>query len=259
MSIADVEHNDLAYWFPRLETAGLRVPGTEIIRTDADLLSVLDGETPEGWDRLVGDIRRAADRMGYPAFLRTGHGSGKHEWARTCHLSGPTVVDRHVAALVEWSALAGMFGLPTSTWVVREMIPTDPLFTCRAYHGFPVTREFRVFVRGGKDADTGKRWAGVEHIQPYWPEDAVSQGQPDHHNWRQMLARASQLATLERDWLCVNAKAACDAVGGGYWSVDCLEDRNGNWWITDMADGDQSFRFEPSSLLCEGSSEEAEQ
>jgi hypothetical protein len=231
-----VDRNSLAYWFPPLEAAGLPVPRTEIVRYDGgDLLDMLDGMEPFGWDDLVARIRGAGDRIGWPVFLRTGHGSGKHEWARCCYLADPDDLGEHVFALVEWSHLVDMFGLPTNVWAVREMIPTAPLFTCNGFDGFPVVREFRLFVRDGD----------VEHIQPYWPPDAVELGGPDDPGWRAKLAGASRLSAATGDHLAAVARAAVAALGGGFWSVDLLEDRDGDWWLTDMAEGERSFRWEP--------------
>lgn len=229
--------NDLAYWFPLIKDAGLPVPRTFITHTDADLIDVLDGETPAGWDALIADLAAAGDNMGWPCFLRTGHGSGKHSWANTCHVPGRRALAHHVGALVEWSALVDLMGLPTSTWVIRELLDTQPLFRCAGYDMFPVTREFRLFVRD----DT------VEHIQPYWPPDAVEEGRPDHPDWRRLLEDASHLQAPargnERLILELLALRASHAVGGGHWSVDLLQDRAGAWWLTDMADGDQSFKW----------------
>lgn len=229
------DRNDLAYWFPPIKDAGLPVPRTVIVPTDADLTGLLDGATPDGFADLVAELAAAGDSLGWPCFLRTGHGSGKHDWAHTCYVSARWLVAPHVAALVEWSHIVDLMGLPTSTWVIREMIDTVSLFTCAGYGGFPVTREFRLFVR---DSD-------VVHIQPYWPPDAVGQGRPDRRDWQALLEWASELDHDERLELNGLAVRAAEALGGGYWSVDLLQDRDGGWWLTDMADGDQSFQWSP--------------
>jgi hypothetical protein len=229
------DRNSLAFWFPKIAAAGLRVPATRIIRANDDLVVLLDGEKPPGWDDLVDELVAAGNEVGWPAFLRTGHGSGKHEWDRTCFLPGPSDVAHHIAALVEWSCCVDMFGLPTDVWAVREMLPAPPLFRCEGYCRFPVTREFRLFVRDGR----------VEHVQPYWPPDAVEQGRPSDPDWRTKLERASALTQPERAALELIAATAGQAVGGGYWSVDLLEDVGRRWVVTDMAEGDRSFRWEP--------------
>lgn len=224
--------NDLAYWFPLIQEGGLPVPKTRIVTTDVELVDLLDGRMPVGYEAFFSDLGNAARNIGYPCFLRTGHGSGKHEWSDTCYLTDPNDLGTHVYALIEWSHLVDMMGLPHQTWVVRQLIPTRYLFRCQAWRGFPVTREFRVFVKDG----------AVEAIYPYWPPTAVEQGQPDAVNWRVLLAMASELASYERETLTMLAEKASAAVGGGYWSVDFLRALDDRWWLTDMADGERSYR-----------------
>lgn len=227
--------NDLAYWFPKIEAAGLPVPETRIVTTDVELMGLLDGEMPVGFEAFLSDLEKASWNVGYPCFLRTGHTSGKHDWSDTCYVAGPNHLGRHVAALVEASALADVFGLPTRTWVVRSLIKTTPLFRCERWRGFPVTREFRVFIRDDE----------FEAMYPYWPEDAVEQGQPDRDDWRDVLRVASEITDDDADKVTFLAGMASAAVGGGYWSIDFLQDEGGDWWLTDMADGDRSYRPEP--------------
>jgi hypothetical protein len=239
--VSETDRNDLAFWFPKIQAAGLPVPRTEIVRTEVALAQVLDGETPDGWDAFILELRAAARRVrrtGAGVFLRTGHGSGKHQWLQTCYVLGVNtkgILDAHVARLVEWSALAGFFGLPTSTWAVREMLVTSHVCKCEAYGQMPVAREFRFFAN-----DTG-----VTHWQPYWPVDAVRQGRPSDPDWEEGLALVSRLDPGERRELGSMARSAAAACGGGEWSVDFLQDVYGCWWLTDMAVGEDSFRYEP--------------
>jgi hypothetical protein len=233
------EPTNLAYWFPKLEAAGVPVPRTILVHTDADLAYLLDGQEPPGYADFHAALKAAVEEIGTPCFLRTGYISGKHEWERTCYLDFPEDMWWHVQALVEESALVDIMGLPTNDWAVRELIKTAPLFRCRRYANFPVTREFRVFIRDDE----------IEHVQPYWPPDAVEEGKPDRDDWRELLAAAANEEDIEKDGFGPYTLAgwACGAVGGGYWSVDCLQDRDGKWWVTDMAEGDRSFRYEPAA------------
>lgn len=225
--------NCLSYWFPRIHEAGLPVPRTVVIRTAVDLLYLLDGETPDGYTGFMDGMLAAAEHIGYPLFLRSGQISGKHHWETMCFVPDADALPRHVTAIVNWSHIVDFVGLPTDVWVLREMIPTQPLFRCDGYGRFPVTREFRFFVR-----DTE-----VEHIQPYWPPQAVEDGKPDLDVWRSVLDEISTLAAEEALDLQDLALEACAAVGGGHWSVDFLQDRDGRWWLTDMALGDNSFKW----------------
>lgn len=229
------DRNCISFWQPKLEAAGVPTPRTTIIRSEGDLSSLLDGQPPDGWDVFLTLMQAACYDHGLPCFLRTGHGSGKHDWLATCFVADAENVARNIFALVEWSHMADLLGLPHDVWAVRTMLETEHLFQCRGYNGFPVTREFRVFVRDDI----------VEHVQPYWPPDAVEQGEPDDADW---LAKLRAISKLERDDahdVPFLAGWASGAVGGGYWSVDVLQDRHGRWYVTDMAEGDRSFRWEP--------------
>lgn len=231
------DHNDLAFWFPKIKAAGLPVPSTEIVQTDVALHELLDGKTPDGWEDFRKQMWAAAHRIGGPGpvFMRTGHTSGKHSWDRCCYVPNTAYLDGHIGALVEYSAMADLMGLPTNTWAIRQLVPTTKICACWGYGGMPVVREFRFFATS----------LSFEHIQPYWPPDAVEQGQPDREDWRRALAEASALSPRETLDLSLLATDAVRAVGGGLWSVDFMQAFDGSWWLTDMAKGEDSFRYDP--------------
>lgn len=223
----------LSHWFPLIEADGVPVPRTQIIRVPGEwwkLRMLLDGEPSEQSEFLRKEIAIAASLVGgAPFFLRTGQGSGKHDWSRCCYVTDPTKVLHHVAALVEWSEMVDMLGLPCDVWVVREMLPTTPLFRCTAYGGFPVVREFRVFVDGDK----------ILYRVPYWPDGAIKRGEPDRADWRETMEIANALSDVEEREIAVLASRAGQACGGK-WSVDVLRTRRG-WFVTDMAAAELSY------------------
>lgn len=229
--------NCLTHWFPVLEQIGMRVPKTLIVhRGDCDLLKLLDGETPDGWDAFQERIEDAADQIGYPFFLRTGMTSHKHDWKDTCYVeieheaSGSSYmrIKERVRNLVEFSAMANIAGDPLcyDFWCLRELIPTDPVLT--AFNGMPVGMEVRAFVKDGK----------TQCVHPYWPED-VFEHEPEGER-----AKAAALAELPG-----NDSEVYDMIEYvakhfvGHWSVDMLLDKSGNWWCTDMALGDRSWHW----------------
>ncbi|MBJ7469723.1 MAG: hypothetical protein JHD16_00395 [Solirubrobacteraceae bacterium] len=244
MTTATYDPNDLAFWYPRIASVpGLLTPTTEIIQTNARLFDLLDGDAPDAYGELVGQLVEAAERicplggassnLG-PVFLRTGHGSGKHQWSDTCWVANRVLMGWHVTALVEWSASVG---LPVGTWVVRGRLPVHYLFSCDAYRGLPVTREFRVFIEHGN----------VTHVQPYWPMEAVKEGRPDHPDWQKLLAEASTLTADERNTITAMAFHAVAAIGTGDWSVDFLQTIDGHWYLIDMAEAARSYRYQPTT------------
>lgn len=221
--------SDLSTWFPRLKATGVPVPRTIIIRTELDLLGLLDGETPEGFDGFISHLETAVREVGGPpAFLRTGHGSWKHGWRRTCYVQGP--VARNVAALVEWSACASLMGFPTSTWAVREFLELDASFT--AFAGMPVAMERRLFIEGGV----------VRCAHPYWPADALEEGNPSRLDWRALLAAQEQTWVAEQDRVLEMGRAVSAAFPGS-WSLDVCRARDGRWLAIDMALARESFHW----------------
>ena len=218
--------NCLSYWFPLIESL-VPVPRTEIIRGD-NLWPLLDGEIPEGWSDFIQDIDSARARIGGDCFLRTGQGSGKHNWSKTCFLPESEGTADHVVELANWSVLVDFMGLPFDVWCVREMLPTSPIGVCPDYGGMPVCREFRFFAEAGQ----------VKCFHPYWPLEALQDGGlvgdfPE--GWYEDFCR---LEDKEPQRL---AEIVSNAVPGA-WSIDVLETKRG-WFVTDLAVAERSFHW----------------
>lgn len=227
------DRTSLTYWFPKIEAAGLPVPKTIIVELPEDarreVWRVFDGqEMGDAAQPFFDQIKAAADSLGYPCFLRTSHTSGKHDWENTCFLRDPERIAQQVVTIIEYGEISCVFGIPHDSWAVREFLPTKPLAVCLAWSNMPVCREFRVFVNDDK----------VQCWHPYWPLNALQQGgavDPDVA-YVQLIECSDEAAVLA---LASRAGAAC----GGYWSVDILETERG-WYVTDMAEGEQSFHWE---------------
>ena len=232
------KQNCLSFWFPILRDGGVAVPRTEIFTLSPkdgwDMVRVLDGETSAPFDRVAAFVERCTAKLGLPMFLRTGEGSGKHDWDRCCNVTGELPVTRHIAALVEWSHLVDMMGLPHNVWVCREMLATDPLFRCTRYGNMPVVREWRFFIRAGL----------IDCWHPYWPTVAIEQGRPDDEDWRSEIEYLACPPPAAADALA--ARAAC--LFDGYWSLDLFEASDG-YYVTDMALGEQSYHHTPCDRL----------
>jgi hypothetical protein len=234
------DKTDMAYWFPLIEKWRLPVPKTLIIKdVNIEFSKLLDGNLPENWDSFIRVLTKAMRVIGFPCFLRTGHGSNKHDWIDSCYvlIDDSVVIESHVANLVEWSYTVDFMGLPLNTWAVREIIPTIPLFY--AFKRFPVTREFRFFINNKNSYN--KNHFYIEHVQPYWPHGAIRN--PSSTQWEVILEDASEITAGEYEILAHLAQTAGRAVGEGYWSIDFLQDSSGLWWLTDIAEGDKSFKW----------------
>lgn len=217
----------LSYWFPIIEAAGLPVPKTVIIESPDGLIGCLDDRKPEGWEGFIRELGDTADAMGYPCFLRTGQGSGKHQWRDTCYVERRDVLGQHVYNLIEWSVLAGPIGLPTDVWVVREMLPVEVLAYLREYGGMPLVREVRGFIRDGE----------VICQHPYWPKGAIVRG-----GGSESLYKAASSLTVVEDAAVEELLWRVGQAIPGAWSVDVLDTKRG-WYITDMAEAERSWHW----------------
>jgi hypothetical protein len=225
----------LSYWYPRIEQAGLPVPRTEIVRCPNDLTPLLDGKTPEGWDKFLAELETARAKIGGDVcFLRTGQTSAKHDWKRTCLVPKDAKLSHHVGAIVEFSACADFFGLATDVWAVREMLPTMPVTVCPYYADMPVCREFRFFAASTEDGG-----GVVRCCHPYWPRKSLEQGKVDIDD--DVYEQLCRMPDGVRESLYRMARVAAQACGGE-WSVDILETKNG-WYLTDMAEAGISWHW----------------
>lgn len=177
-----VSNNSMLYWWPKVQPLQCEIPMPETVIVESDcstLCGILDGSLPND---LIGRLYEAADKVGYPLFMRTDHASGKHEWRRTCYVEEKSRLLQNLFNLIEWHECAGAIGLPYSAVVFRKYIPLVSPF--RAFRGMPVAKERRYFIRNGE----------VMCHHPYWPEDAIEQSTyfsiyldlPP--NWRELLA-----------------------------------------------------------------------
>jgi len=232
--ISNMDLNALSYWFPLLESAGLPVPKTIIVPMCADAsLSAsyliggdkIEDPHPE-LDIFFQKMKTAADQIGYPAFLRTDHTSGKHEFSQTCHVTSAETLNRNIFRLVEFSELCSVFGLPHNNWALRELLPVKTFGTCPNYSDMPVAREFRMFVNDGR----------VECYHPYWPLKALQDGGHSGDGYQDLCKPDNEEDLLDL------ARRAGRAVPG-HWSIDILDTQRG-LYIIDMAVACESYHWE---------------
>lgn len=221
--------NNINYWFPLLQGSGVCVPETVIVETDVNLCLLIDGETPDGFEGFICELKSAGEKLSYPAFLRTGHGSGKHTWRETCYVRNPGDFATHVANLVEWSELAALIGLPYQTWALRKMLPLVTSF--RAFSGrMPINCERRYFFSDGTTL--------CHH--PYWPEDAIHT--PSTEVWRELLIDLNRETPEEVELLTGLTNRVARHFAGA-WSLDWAKTVDGKWYAVDMALMATSFHW----------------
>ncbi len=220
--------NSLDFWYPILQKNNIPVPKTKIIKTNCELIYLMDGEEPKGYNNFINQITKVTDGIGYPCFIRTGYTSAKHYWKDTCYLEKKEDLGSHIYQLVEFSEIADMFGnLKYDVWCVRELLPTKPLFT--AFQDMPITREFRGFWIDGE----------VRCVHPYWPIDTIRR--PSVDNWEELLLKSHKMEWNE----IIKIMKLIESVGKlfkGDWSIDLLETKKG-WYVIDMAIAEQSYHW----------------
>lgn len=220
------------------------MPRTEIVQTECKLHELLDGAPPDGLDEFLTQLHAAVDRVHDhakntpPFFLRTGQGSGKHNWKRCCYVdfSRECVLLDHVYHLVEWSCMVDFLGLPTNVWCVRELLPVTPIAVLPRYRDMPLVIEYRAFIEAGQVA--------CHHL--YWPEDSIRKG-CNKEDVDQVLSNYRK-TIKDPLWIDPEALALVQRVaqifsGDGAWSVDLLLTQRG-WFVTDMAEAKRSFHWE---------------
>lgn len=232
----------LSNWFPRLLAANIPVPRTTIIDAGEDwhfLAGVVDETDNEQslilFRKVCGQIAEAATQIGFPCFLRTGQGSGKHQWKNTCYLADAASIPNHVAALIEWSEMVDMLGLPYRFWCVREMLPVEPVAILDAYGDMPLVPEVRYFVEDGEIC--------CKHY--YWPAGAVAEGfrcEPADFAYILLRSRCFDIDQPIRATDELARRVAVSFKGDGAWSVDILQTKRG-FYVTDMADAGRSFHW----------------
>jgi len=219
------------YWWPVVSELGIAVPKTIILPLTKGEISRMSNEyLPKS---VVKRVTQAADRIGYPVFVRTDQASGKHSWKDSCFVQSADVMASHIYEVLEFNLNADILGLPFTSMVVRKYIPLEAPFT--AFWGdMPVARERRYFVRDGV----------VECHHEYWVEGAIRQGMEDkdtpESEWLPMLQEINRQDMFEV--LELSAYTAC--VGRsltGYWSVDFAKSVLGQWLLIDMGRGEISY------------------
>lgn len=210
----------------------LRVPDTIFVNYPygPELGYMADGERPRGLEYLTAAIDLAAQQFGYPVFIRTEQSSDKHSWKDTCYLTAKKDIEQHIYGLLEHSMMAGW---PHDFFAIRRLIPTTPI--CTAFYGdMPVAKERRLFINKGE----------VVCNHPYWPDEAFTDGEGNRRDnvTDEQIAELQVLSEADKEQLTRAAEWVSKHIYG-YWSIDFLQDSNGDWWCIDMAIGSNSYHW----------------
>lgn len=226
LMLVNDERNSLTYWYPKVVEIGVPTPKTiwvdirKWVRKRGSVLWwLIDGLPPS----FVSEVKKAADLMGYPVFMRTDYFSGKHSYNETCYVETSDDLVYNLKNLLQYSI---MFGLRVGAIVFREFLELDYRF--RAFQGLPIAPEVRYYIRDGV----------VEEWFFYWPEDAIEH--PDSKDWKLKLEEMKEVAREYEDVHFRLAEKVAEKFEG-YWSVDFARLRDGRWILIDMALGEVSW------------------
>ena len=233
INTSSLDPNNLAYWYPRLLACGLPMPKTLLVRAHeeelSDIANVFEGqEMTCASEPFFKRLTEAAQEIGYPLFLRTGHTAGKQNWRHTCYVAKERELRDHAIALVEYSDIISFSRFSLEWWAVREFLPLTPVAHAPLFTDLPICREVRAFAVDGK----------VKCIHPYWSERFLEQG-----GVSEFTAVYNALKDIkDEDYVKDLAARAAQAAGPGAWSVDILSTERG-WNVIGMAEAAKSYHM----------------
>jgi len=219
--------NSLFFWWPHLRDK--KMPKTVGVLCDMmDAYPMLDGQpTPDlPWLAFEG----AAKAVGFPVFVRSDLSSAKHSGPKAYRLNSLGDLKNVIYETLEDNCLKNLEGLFTG-FVFRQWIELDSRFT--AFDGHLIAPEVRIFAGEGK----------VDATYFYWPEEAFER-HTDHPDWR-TIRKTMEDETMQAvvlDPLVERALEATNKIGFGQWSIDFAKDKEGGWWLIDMATAEHSWR-----------------
>lgn len=98
----------------------------------------------------------------------------------------------------------------------------------------PVASERRYFINKGQ----------IQCHHPYWILDSIHD--PSVDNWRELLTELNEETPEEVKLLSKYALSVAEILEG-YWSVDFALSNKGEWYLIDMAKGEDSFHNDQCS------------
>jgi len=223
-----VGKNSMFYWWPLVKGLPINTPETIMIPLEGEIdFHVIDGKPDPVFDCMVDKAIQAAEKLGYPVFVRSDELSNKFEWEDSCYVTKSEDMGKHICNILEATAMS--MGPRFNGVAVREFLHLDWKFKAM-YGKMPVAREFRMFVQDGKL----KCW------HPYWPPASIEE--PTIEDWREVLKEMQTPTEGELQILTKLAETIGEAVGG-YWSVDLCQTKDSSWYLTDMALGPDSYHW----------------
>jgi hypothetical protein len=227
----NTQFNSAHYWLPLIVKAGLPIPYTIGVGYDHGAFGMaIEGRPNKGSKRTVSLVGEACSKIGYPCFIRTDLGSAKH--------TGPKAYlvreEKEIRSVLSWliqdqEIKFWLTGLP-SIILVRQFLDLDSSFC--AFGGLPISREWRFFANP----------RGLICGHPYWPEGALTFMDKKPRGWKKILKAHHKPPTCWKELVGMAIKAAT-ACKRDAWSIDFAMDKQGKWWLIDMALMEDSWHW----------------
>lgn len=241
-------HN-VSYWFPKVKDCGIKVPKTFVKQIPEDLFGHLFMDHPEkdidyvyNWveNELMPSIPKSLYGL---VFVKNGAFSNKFDFS-TCSVRCNVL--ELTRAIIEINYASLMFDTGGNTEIViRERIPFDESKTATIYHGMPLRNEYRIFY----DFDNHK----VLYSANYWDwsycHDSISRNVTDKIVYEKVYNELHAHYIFNQDKVMKLVEEHMKDVNlSGIWSIDILEDEQGEFWLIDMALGYRSAYWNPEKV-----------
>jgi len=235
--------SSLLYWFPKIKDLGIPVPETEWVHIPHELgWRIVEEASIDAFTEFkpyIEEIKKKAEKIGYPVFIRTDQASGKHFFEEACLALSESDIYRCVRKTLEFNICADLFGLPYRAIVIREYL--ELYWGFKAFSGnLPIAKERRYFIKDGT----------VLCHHPYWLPEAIKEahrrdGYLKPHRlpamWQHILTLLNREMPLEIATLREYSLRVARVLEG-YWSIDYALSRDEEtWYLIDMAEGYQSY------------------
>lgn len=227
--------NCMSNWYPLIKDLDINIPKTKLIHFpleeyEQDCFNLFDGgNLSSKLKKFENKLIEEASNFGTPLFMKSGTFSSKHDWENTCFVKDNNKIFSQWLNII-YNSL--MMGASSSHYIVlREFIDTKK--ELYAFNNLPITKERRYFFEKDK----------VTKHHPYWPPKSLENQNTNLTDWKDLLDKInkeslSEILLLKEKSLLVGKKLS---KLHDNWSIDWLEDKNGNWWLIDVAVMEKSF------------------
>ena len=238
-------HN-VSYWFPKVKDCGIKVPETFVKQIPEDLFGHLFMDHPEKdidciYNWVKNELMPSIPKNLYGlVFVKNGAFSNKFDFS-TCSVRCNVL--ELTRAIIEINYASLMFDTGGNTEIViRERIPFDENKTATIYHGMPLRNEYRIFY----DFDNHKALYSANYWDWSYCHESICHNVTDKIVYEKVYNELHAHYIFNQDKVMKLVEEHMKDVNlSGIWSVDILEDEQGEFWLIDMALGYRSAYWNP--------------